>query len=212
MISSCGGGSGGGKLKKNDYLGNIPALYAEFNAQKEAAEKKLEEQSNKLMAGGEKNYDRVQKMFDEAGAAEKALKEKLNADVAAELAKVVGKEVPVTYSAALSPYYVATVKMAEYRGEPRLAITLTAIEDFTVPSMKAYDYMVYYRLVGKDGAELTKPASTIIAIPLAREEKSFKAGDVLTDAYTAFVGTTPDRAEFAGVEFITNEEYNNLNK
>ncbi|MDR1671769.1 MAG: hypothetical protein LBR57_04555, partial [Alistipes sp.] len=147
LLAGCGGGgAGGGKLKKNDYLGSLPSLYANYNAEKAAAEKELEQKGNKMMEGaGESDYAKVQKLFDDAAEAEKARKEKFKADVAAELTKVVGKEVPVTYGAALTPFFVATVKIAELRGEPRLSITLTAKEGFTVPSMKGYDYKVHFK-------------------------------------------------------------------
>jgi hypothetical protein len=216
FLAGCGGGGAGGvKLKKNDYLGDLPSLYANYNAQKAAAEKELEQKSNKMMEGAsESDYAKIQKLFDDAAEVEKARKEKFKTDVTDELARVVGKDVPVTYSAALTPFFVATVKIAELRGEPRLSITLTAKENFTVPSMKGYDYKVHFKLTGNDGATLASSGSTILPIQLARESKSFGAGDVLVDNYTAYGFNlhNPDRATFTGVEFITEEEYNNLNK
>lgn len=143
------------------------------------------------------------------------MKDKLQADVSAEIAKLAGKEIPVSYSLNLKNsdkfcYTVAPVKIIEERGEPKLAIALSAKDDFTIPSMKAYDYMVYYRLVGADGATLAHAKSAIIFTPLAREVKSFKKGEALTQTNVGLnLGRyAADRVAFSGIEFITAEEYN----
>ncbi len=219
VLSNCGGsgsgGEGGGKVRKNDFLGNLPALYTNYNAEKTGMEKKIEQESEKLMAGGEKNYDKVQKLFDDQKIKEKALKEKFQADVKAEMEKVVGKDIPVTFSEELKNsdkffFDVPVVKVAEQKGEPRLAISLTAKDNFTVPSMKGSDYSVYFRLVGKDGAPLERSASVILPVKLDRAALPYMKGETMIDSYVAYgfnLGKYPDRATLTAVEFISKEEY-----
>lgn len=217
MLAGCGGtgsGSGGSKLKKNDYLGSLPALYESYNADLAALEAKVEEEGTKLFAGGEKNAGKIQKLFDDQKAREKAMKEKFEADVKAETAKLAGKDVPVSYSEQLKNsgklYYTVTqAKIVEEKGEPKLAVTIAAKDDFTIPSMKAYDYTIYYRLAGAEGASLQRSASVIIPVALAREAKEFRKGDELNKTVIGFnLSNYPaDRAAFSGIEFITKEEY-----
>ena len=219
VLASCGGGSNAGsgsKIKKNEYLGNIPALYESYYTEIDALEKKVDAEGEKLMAGGEKNYGKVQKLFDDQKVKEKAMKEKFQADVKTEMEKIVGKDIPVSYSEQLRNsdmwYYDATAKIGERRGEPILSITLTAKNEFTVPSMKAYDYNAYFRLVGKDGTPLKTSPSTIIPIKLEQQAQSFSKGDVLIDSYEGYglslSNYATEFANFAGIEFITKEEYN----
>lgn len=220
MLTNCGGngsGSNSSKLKKNEYLGNLPALYENYETGKDALEKKTEAESEKLLSGGEKNYSKIQKLFDDQKIKEKEMKEKFNADVKAELAKIVGKEVPVSFSDKLKNsdkfyFNVSDVKIVEQRGEPRISFTITAKDDFTVQSMKGYDYNVYFRLIGADGATLENSTSTTIPISLSLDVKSFKKGDVLLDSYNVIgfnLGRyAVDRANFSGIEFISKEEYN----
>ncbi len=219
ILTGCGGsgssGESGGKIRKNDYLGNLPALYANYNAEKAATEKKIEEQGNKLMAGGEKNAGKLQKLFDDQKAKEKELKTKFDAEVKAELEKVIGKDIPVAFSEQLKSsdkffFDVPVVKIAEQRGEPRLSISLTAKDNFTVPSMKGYDYSVYFRLAGKDGAPLERSASVILPVTLDRAALPYVKGETLIDSYVAYgfnLGNYPDRATLTAVEFISKEEY-----
>ncbi len=213
LLVGCGS-KGGSKLKGNEYLGDLPGLYDGFNIRNEALETKLKEDAEKLSDGGEKNFDKVMKLAEEATAEQEALETKFKEDVKAELAKVVGKEVPVSYSASLTPWYDAVAKVGEHRGDPWLVVTLTSKEDFTVPSMKGYDYTAYLRLVNADGASLENAKAVIIPIKLQLGEQTFTAGQVLTENYNAtdfnLDDYAADRVAFAGVEFITQEEFNNL--
>jgi len=166
------------------------------------------------VAGGEKNYAKIQKLFDDQKIKEKDIKEKFKVEVKAEVAKLVGKGVPVAFSDNLKNsdmlfYNVSDVKIVEDKGEPKVSLTITAKEDFTIPPMKAYDYSIYYRMKGGDGI-IKESASVIIPISLAREAKSFKKDDMLNQSSIEFnFGRyAADLATFSGIEFITQEEYN----
>jgi len=214
VLTGCGGGSGAGKVKKNEYLGSLPTLYDSYKSAKESLEKNLETESEKLMAGGEKNYSKVQKLFDDQKSKEKDLKEKFKSDVAAEVAKIAGKAVPVNFSDELKNsdklfFEVSDVKIVDDNGEAKIAVTITAKDDFTIPRMKSYDYTVYYRLVGSNGT-LEKSTSCIIPVSLAYEAKSFKKGDILNQSLIGLNlnNYAADRAAFSGIEFISQQEYN----
>jgi hypothetical protein len=221
-MAGCGGGSGsgsgGGKIKKNEFLGNLPALYDGYNSEKAAMEAKLETESNKLMAGGEKNYDKVQKLFDDQSLREEELEEKLIADMQAELSKLAGKAIPVVFSQKLRDsgtlfFDIADAALVDDRGEVGLSFNIKAREDFTIPSMKAYDYTIFYRLTGDQGATLENSVSAIIPVPLDRQAKSFAKGELLNSSKVALnLGRyAADRAAFSGIEFITKEEYDSFN-
>lgn len=213
LFTNCGGGGSGSSLKKNEYLGNLPAIYDGYALKSAAMEKKIEEETQKLMAGGEKNFAKAEKMFDEYRAKEKELKEKFKADVQAETAKLVGKEVPVNYSEGLKNsgkhfYNISDIKLIDEKGDPKISFIVTAKDDFSVPSMKSYDYMIYYRLTSKDGA-LVQSTSTLIPVPLAREEQSFKKDFQLNQFAVGFNLSrhAADLATFSGLEFISKDEY-----
>ncbi len=218
LFASCGGGSGkgGSKLAKNDYLGSLPALYDSYNAEKTAIEQKLETESNKMMAAGETDYNKVQKLFDEGEVKLDELKNKFEADVKAELTGLVGKEIPVSYSADLQQWFTASAKVGELRGDPWLVVTVTAKDALAVPAMKSYDYTLYVRLLGADGATLERAGAVIMPIPLANRDQSFSAGQVILDNQNVMdfnLNThAADRATLTGIEFITKAEFDNLNQ
>ena len=210
-LSSCGGNGGGSKLKKNEFLGTLPSLYEAYNTQKADAEARLETESNKLMAGGEKNYEKVQKMFDEAAEKQKTRDAEFKQAVAAELATLVGRQVPVAFSTSLEPWFDASAKIGDVRGEPRLMVTVTAKSDMTIPSMRGYDYNIYLRMKGADGATLENSKTALIPVTLLNRAQTITAGQVLLDAHNALGfnlnSNTADAVGFSGIEFITKQEY-----
>lgn len=213
MFAGCGG-NGGSKLPSNDFLGKIPALYDGFRTSSEALEKETTEKGEKMIAGGnESNFDKVQKMFDDAQAKINEMKTQFEASLAAETAKLVDKQIPVTYSAALgSPFYdVTSVKIIDVKGEPRLELTVTTREALTVPRMGAYDYTVYYALKNVNGL-IPGSGSVIIPVELKLEEVSFPAGAELTKAQhnVQFGKHAVALTTFTGIEFLTKEEYEKL--
>ncbi len=212
IIVSCGGGNGGSKLKKNEYLGNLPALYDGFNLQNEALEKEAEAKAEKFSENNPKDIEKAMKLFGEMMAEQESIKTKFEENVKAELAKVAGKEIPVSYSAALTPWYTATAKVAEARNEPWLSLTITTKEAMTIPAMKGYDYAVYFRLLGPDGTTLEKGKGSAAPVKLVTNEQVLPAGQVLVEDYntTGFnlKRYAASRVDFAGIEFITKEEYN----
>lgn len=63
LLAGCSGGGKSG-LKKNDYLGNLPALYADHALRVEAIEFETNAKGEKLMAGGQANYDKIQPLYE----------------------------------------------------------------------------------------------------------------------------------------------------
>jgi len=213
ILVSCGGGGGSkSEGKKNPYLGSLPSIYAKYNAEKESLEKKIEEKGLKLMSGGEKNSDKIMKLMQEDEATSKVLKEKMNADASAEIAKIAGKEIPLSYTKSLSDseelfYNVAPVKLVDNKGTLAIEIALSAKSDFDVPRMKGYDYSAYFRLITSDGSTITK--SVLLPVKLEYKAFSIAAGEQLSlSNFPLYVSNQPEvYADFAGIEFITKEEY-----
>ena len=217
ILTGCGGSgnSSGSGLKKNPYLGSLPAIYANYNAEKKAHEAKIEEQGMKLMAGGEKNSAKIMKLMKEDEETSKAMKEKMTAAVNAEIAKVAGKEVPVKFSDALANskelfYNVGETKLADNKGALALSLSFSVKNDLEVPRLKGYDYGVYFRIIAADGSTITKS----VLLPVKLENKAFtlSAGEHLLDnLFPLSIANMAQRyADFAGIEFITKAEYNEI--
>ena len=212
MLAGCGGGGGKSGLKKNQYLGSLPAIYASYHAEKEVYEAKVREQGEKLMAGGEKNAAKIMKLMMEEKETKKAMKEKMKATVSAEIAKIAGKEIPVSFSKALLNsdelfYNVSPIKLVGNNEDLSILISLSAKNDFEVPRMKGYDYCTYFRFITSGGSAIT----TSVLLPVKLEYKPFSiaAGEQLMENnYSLSVGAKPELyADFAGIEFITKAEY-----
>ena len=216
ILTSCGGGGETSGLKKNQYLGSLPAIYANYNAEKKAHEAKIEEQGMKLMAGGEKNTNKIMKLMKEDEETSKAMKEKMKTDVSAEIAKIAGKEIPVSYSKELTDsgelfYHVSPVKLIDNNGGLAIAIILSAKSDFEVPRMKGHDYSTYFRLIATDGSTIIK--SVLLPVKLDTKVLSFAAGEQLQEnKFSIHISNKPELyADFAGIEFISKDEYNKSN-
>lgn len=219
-LVACGGGPGGSGLKKNDYLGTLPALYADQAAGLEAIEQKANAQAEKLMAGGEGNHDKIQPLYDKATEQMEQLKTQLRSDVEAQIAKLDGGRIPVTFSEALRSsgmdfYEISGMKITGERNGssivPSIVFDIIAKNDFTVPGMQSYDWSVYYRLTKADGV-VDRSTSVLLPIPLERSSRSFTAGTQLLSGARIplnFSSNAAELADFTGIEFISKSEYNN---
>lgn len=212
LLAGCSGGGGKSGLKKNDYLGSLPVLYADQELAAEALEADATAKAEKLMAGGESNYDRVQPIFDKAIAAKEELEAQFKADVKAELERLADTPIPVTFSAALQAsdkffYEVPEAKLIAQNGRPAIVLTIRAKGDLNVPGMRGYDYQAYYRLLCAEGVVERSP-SVILPVSLERAAQSFAAGTPLNPATILLnFSHAAQLASFTGVEFITREEY-----
>ena len=219
VFAGCGGGSGSGgsKLKKNEYLGSLPSIYADYSAKKKAHEENIEKEGAKLMAGGEKNASKLMKLMKEDEETTKSLKEKMKTAVSDEIAKVAGKEIPVSFSKELQEsgglfYDVSPVKLVENGGELAAAISLSAKDAFDVPRMKGYDYSTYFRFITSEGETIV----TSVLLPVKLEHKAFSiaANQHLLDFnFPLYLSNKPEQwVKFAGIEFITKAEYDSSNQ
>jgi hypothetical protein len=196
MLYACGGGGA-----KNEYLGNLPGLYEKFSN---------EEANVKASLKDEKDMSKLTKAFEEMTAKEK----QLEADVAAEVAKIAGREIPVTYSDALTSsggqYFNAKAVTAENkRGGLNLVVSLTAKDAFTSTEAQAKEWVCYY-LADKDGAPIE--GTRWGTAPLYNKTAAaFGAGDQIDklDRYLDIKKNPAGYAKLASVRFVTREEYDN---
>ena len=208
VFAGCGGGSsdGGSKVKKNEFLGSLPSIYANFYAAEKADEEKME----KLAAKGDVN--KILKEAEKLEKEEKARNKKLKTDVSAEIAKIVGKEIPFSFSKALQDskelyYSIAPTKLVEHNGDLAVAFSISSKNSFEVARMGGYDYTVYFRFIAADGSTITK--SVLFAVPLQSKPLSVKEGELLLENnHPLNIAGKPETwANFAGIEFITKAEY-----
>ena len=103
-------------------------------------------------------------------------------------------------------------------GKPELVLSeMVAKSDFEVSSknknVRDYEY-VWYRVVAKDGSTIDKHSFTMFI--WSGKSLSFTAGQLMrsgdaeAESYLPFSKKSEKWADFAGIEFITREEYNNL--
>lgn len=212
ILTNCGGGSSRSGLKKNQYLGQLPAIYADYNVEKKAYEDKIEEQGRKLLEGGEKNKDKVMKLIREEEETTKKMKEKLETAVKTETAKLNGVEIPVSYSENLKSsgeqfYTISGVKLVDDNGKLKMSYIISAKDDFEVPTYKGGDYSTYFRFYATDGTTILKS----VFMPVRTDTKPilYTAGQLIYEGQMPIsMSNKPESyAEFAGIEFTTKDEY-----
>ena len=190
ILAGCGGGSGSSGLKKNKYLGSLPALHADFELiQKDEkdGEKKLE----KLMAKGN-----VGKLMKEAMKQEKEFnerKKKLYADRSAETKRLAGTEIPFTTSKAfdeLNIKVIAPIKLDE---------TGYMVASILTSDNRINHNSTYFNALAKDGSIIGAGSF------------SYWGGESLKGYLS--MDNPKEWVKFAGIEFISREEYQQqLNK
>jgi len=214
-FAGCGsGGNGGGagsstnNLKKNEFLGSLPSIYANYQASEKADEEKME----KLAAKGDMN--KILKEVEKLEKNEKEKKAKFKEDLSAEIAKIIGKEIPVSFCKELQNsgglfYEIAPLKLIESSGDPAVVISVSAKNSFEVPRMGGYDYTVYFKIIASDGSTIEK--SVLLPVQFSNKAQSFTAGQLLLEQkYSLYAGKNPEKwVNFAGIMFITKTEYEN---
>ncbi|MCL2041028.1 MAG: hypothetical protein FWG84_03175 [Bacteroidales bacterium] len=223
IFAGCGG-NGGSKLKKNEYLGSLPGIYADYKAKTKAFKEKWEKKE-----ANAKNMNQFAKLAAEYDKEEKELKGKFNADCEEEFKKITGKDIPLSFSKELlnsdalfydvsaTPLYINK----QYSNMPCVNFSFTTKHDVEVPARKVGErdemYAVYYRLIASDGSMVGYPSTVSGLIERDFKPKSITAGTPLvykpwSEAEDIicylFTGDKPETfVEFAGVEFITKSEY-----
>jgi len=215
IMSGCGGSGSGSKtnkLKSNEYLGKLPAIYTDYDlAVKEYDEKMAE------LRGKVQKYD-AQKMENERQKIRqkrREMEEKSTADAQAEWEKVTGRDVPFTSSEEFKKlnYEVTSVKLRKKAREfdiNGISASVIAKNDFKIRYYDEIISAIYYKAIAKDGSIINKHY-----LPLTIGIKSYTKGELLTpkEGFPALlqVQSKPEMwADFAGIEFITKEEYNNI--
>ena len=219
MLTNCSGGTSintNSGVIENEYLGAFPRIHADYELAESELRKKAEEEMAKYSHGSNSDYSKLQKLSQKYEAQEKEMQEKFEADLAAESQKFVGKKVPFSYSDLLKSsndlfYEITNVKTAlSDKGEPILVFNLKANKDFTVPKYSYLNYTIYIRMIDKDKNTLENGSGVIIPIASNLEAVSFKAGDVFPEQTRPVSVNIPNRAYFAGIEFLSNDEYKKL--
>lgn len=207
MFACGGGGAKKSGLKNNQYLGALPALYADYELAEQTSEAKIEK------ARGTGNVKKYIKVKQEEEKAWEVREEKFEADKKAEWNKLDGKEIPYTVSDAFDKLdiKVGTVKLI---GESEVFhIPVTAKKDFTVSNLRnRYDYEeIFYKFLGKDGSVIDKGGMYLVFLGFSNS-KSYKEGENIQfndkDITGFFRISEPEKwVDFTGLEFITREEY-----
>ena len=205
IFAGCGGSGSGSKsgLKKNEYLGNLPAIEADSKLAEKADKEKME----KAKLTGD--LGKMMKASTEVEKEKKLRYEKYKVDIEAETQKFAGKEIPVSYSKAFleeTPYEIASVTLMS---GGCLGFIVKAKEDFTVAAYKNLEEC-YFKSVAKDGSKIDK-ASIILSHQFSSSNTNYTKGHVLRDkSIGVYLGISRDPEKwvnFAGIEFITQKEY-----
>lgn len=201
MLGCSGGGTGGSKLN-NQYLGTIPAIHADYNTQKAI----LDEKKQKM-----KDVNDYLKYHNEHDNALQKATEKL----LAEAAKITEKPIPILFSdkfnesgnlfftvkSAVIPSIENTKATIKHDGL-EIKMVILSNDDVKISNQQWVKYELHYRLVTTDGTTLRKGKS----LP---SNNQFKAGDSMMEPsiHLSIMNNPELWADFAGVEFITKEEF-----
>jgi hypothetical protein len=208
IFAGCGGGSG---LKDNELLGALPRIYADYKL----ADKADDEKMDKLVEKG----DFVGAMKEEAKQKKegKERREKYQADLKAELAKIAGKDVPFTVSEAFKQLKaeVTSVKFGEGSyGSVTAVVPIVAKEDFKIDKEnKGEDYSsIYYKVLAKDGSAIGKGSIylSIGWLPKFTQGQSLQSDGKDPMAYFNISGNPEKWVDFASIEFVTKSEFDGL--
>ena len=210
MFSGCGGsGSGSGNVKNNEYLGALPKIYVDY----QLAKAKNQEKSAKL--GEISSIDKRMKEAEKLKNERNEIEEKRSADAKAEIHKLVGKEIPFSHSKNFVDTYPYEVTSAKINEDGCIALSVVAKQDFTLQLGK--NYAVYkeffFRSFAKDGS--SGVISACYLMDISWNGKSFTKGQSIGN--NVWIGlhfeTYAEKlVDFAGIEFITKEEYSELFK
>ena len=210
LLSGCGGGSssnsGKSAVKKNDLLGSLPAIHANFEAAKKADEAEI----NKLHETG--NFEKMAKGAAKIEKEAKERDEKYRADLKAEAAKLAGKDIPFTCSREFVQTMEFEVKSLKFSDEPAsITVIFVAKDDFVINTnnVSKYDF-ANVRALAKDGSVISKSSFVITTyMSVYSKPLSFTKGQSIKDGFTTHlnVGLEPEKwADFASIEFITADE------
>jgi hypothetical protein len=213
MLVGCGyeGGIRSCEEKKNEYLGSLPAIYAEYNAENKTLEEKKEKTKGT-------------EAYIEANDEGNALWERTAEAASAEIKMLTGEGVPVSYSKALLDsgkdelfYNVSAELGSEEEHEQNLAIifSFTSKHDLEISHNEGDNYRAYCRFFASDGSTITQ--TELFPVDHYSNPLAFTAGDLFDrkSSYTVIGIGTPNPelyVDFAGIEFITGVEYEALNK
>ncbi|MCL2028437.1 MAG: hypothetical protein FWG79_08140 [Bacteroidales bacterium] len=206
LFTACGGGSKSG-LKKNQFLGALPAIYADY----ELKETSLKERAKKVANSGS-----LKKMVKEAQRQEEESTKnsaKFEADRKAEIKKIAGKTIPVSFKTPLWYDITAATLADNDDGTPTIVLTAKALDDVTVRSSDGPNMSNFYcRFLDKDGAVIAQTAVMLYYLTWG-QTKTFATGDALKmhdgkDPQIYVDMRDPKgMVNFASLEFVSFEEY-----
>ncbi len=221
VLAGCGGGGAvKSGAKKNDILGNLPAIYADYELADEAIEAKLDEEREKLEGDfSESKIKKFMALEQKMEQQEEELEAKFDEEKKAEWAKIDGKDIPFTSSAAFeqSVMQVNSVKIDAEKSRFVLGVVARTAFEKTLNNRSDYDYL-YYKALDKNGEMIEKLASYLgssggyrpQAIAVG-ESLHFEGGDAEGYFHGLLNGNIAEKyADFASLEFITKEEYSEL--
>ncbi|MCL2683077.1 MAG: hypothetical protein FWE63_06310 [Bacteroidales bacterium] len=210
MFTSCGGGSTAKSgLKNNEFFGALPALHADFALAKEADKEELD----KVLESG--NLQRITKTSEKIEKRAQERKEKFDAAVEAEWAKVQGRSIPFSFSqAAQETVLIQNIEITSAKIEGQdVHFHVIAKNDiprstFVPDSRRSWvkeNNQIFFRLVSKDG-------STIYTGKVTIKDQNYTAGQPLLPDFgnTIFVRIFPSSAglaDFTHIEIISEQEH-----
>ena len=230
MMAACGGGGiGGGSksgLKKNEFLGNLPAIYADYALAEKALKKEKEALLKERGITENMSNNEIRAMLQALDSKEKekfmeraeALDDKDSeifrayiAAVKAEMAILGGKPLQFTTSEAFNKLKIEVLDVRMHNESADFEARIVAKEDFEITrdNSRMYDY-VCYREVAKDGSTIYAGLKKI-----RHSRGNIKKGwTMINEGSFGFylTGHAEHYVDFERIEFINREEYNKYNE
>jgi hypothetical protein len=220
-LAACSGGADEetaakkSNLPQNDIIGSLPSILLDYDYAEEAAKERLEKQREK---GDAEKYNKLEEKERVARGEREA---KFNADMEAEWAKAVGKDMPFSTSEAFDKLSLE-VKSVKFVDKVRnFTVLLVVKEDFKVSiyndSIRDYRNLSF-NFLAKDGSKIADNATPLIYVGAGGGgmEKSYKAGEEIRieggGAWLNIDTNTEQWADFASIQFVTDAERLGTNK
>ena len=207
MLTGCGGSAPKSGLKDNEYLGSLPALFADHDLAENAAKERLK----KAEESG--NWEKIAKLQADEKKASEERDAKFQEATKAEWSKANGRDIPFSVSDAFSRLNIqlGSVKIdADY---PGFVVTVTAKQDFAVDHSNTNDYReLNFRVLDKNGDELDRSGVYLVYLGFNRSIP-FTQGQEIQFNNSPIRGNLQvykepkNWVDFASIQFITMDEY-----
>ena len=207
MMASCGGDSATKSgLKKNEYLGNIPALYADYELARQAHIEVSNELRNRIR---ETNSSEARKQLDKESDKFDRIAEKILTKVESELAKIDGNPIVFALSETMEKLNIK-VEYLIFRADDftlKMQVSFVALHDFEINTYNWRNYdQIHYNIMSEKGWIIRTGRFDLVYLQHGQTRTIAKGQTFGNEVILNVDQRSECWAEFAGIVFYTSED------